>query len=283
MCFGVFPDQIAEVFGGRVDRIAYMELFVRESGPVGAPAIVFLHGAEEHNGWSWEPVVERMQRYRCLVPDLPGLGKSFHRGPFEMGRAATAVAEVIRSRVATGRVHVVGFSLGAQVAVQLLATEPELVDRAVLCGTIINTLPGARLMARLLGLLARVWFPWVINRRNARDVRTPSAKIDDYREVVTGAQVAHVVAASAGFTLLEGLDKSDSPTLFLTGAKEIRFVRHSAAALAQRMPNGVNRVAIGMGHDWPLRYPDLFSRTVDGWLTGTALPLEIGLPNSGRR
>ena len=41
------------------------------------------------------------------------------------------------------------------------------------------------------------------------------------------------------------------------------------------MPNGVDRVAIGMVHDWPLRYPDLFSRTVDGWLTDTALPPEI--------
>ena len=49
----------------------------------------------------------------------------------------------------------------------------------------------------------------------------------------------------------------------------------SAVALAQPMPNGVDRVASGMHHDWPLRYPDLFSRTVDGWLSGTALPREI--------
>jgi hypothetical protein len=108
----------------------------------------------------------------------------------------------------------------------------------------------------------------------------------DYPEdvrLMTGAQLAHLVVASAGFTPPERLDQSDSPTLFLTGAKEMRFVRRSAAALAQRMPNGVDRVAIGMLHDWPLRYPDLFSRTVDSWLNDTALPPEIGLPNSDRR
>ena len=55
-----------------------MDLFVRESGPVGAPTIVFLHGAYT-SGWSWEPVVERMQHYRCLVPDLPHYGKSFEQ------------------------------------------------------------------------------------------------------------------------------------------------------------------------------------------------------------
>jgi hypothetical protein len=71
--------------------------------------------------------------------------------------------------------------------------------------------------------------------------------------------------------------------LFLTGAKEARFVRRWAAALAQPMPNGVDRIAIGLRHDWPLRDPDLFSRTVNGWLIDGALPPEIALPSSGRR
>ena len=264
-----------------------MDLFVRESGPVGAPAIVFLHGGDM-SGWSWEPVVERMQQYHCLVPDLPQYGKSFQHGPFEMGRAADAVAELIRSRVGTGRAHVVGYSLGAQVGAQLLATEPKLVDRAVLCGTIINTMPFVRLTRHLLGLLARnTWYHSVMSRyRNARHAGIPSANIDDYREdvrLMPAEQLAHIVEASTGFTLPQGLDKSDSPTLFLTGSKEIRFVRRSAAALAQQMPNGVDGVAIDMAHDWPLRYPDLFSRTVDCWLTDTALPPEIALSNSGRR
>ena len=96
------------------------------------------------SGWSWEPVVQRMQGYHCLVPDLTGFGKSFEQGPFEMDRAADAVADVIRSRVGSGRANVVGLSLGAQVGVQLLATEPKLVDRAVLCGTVINRMPGTR-------------------------------------------------------------------------------------------------------------------------------------------
>jgi pimeloyl-ACP methyl ester carboxylesterase len=263
-----------------------MDLFVRESGPVGAPTIVFLHGAKM-SGWSWQPVVQRMQRYHCLAPDLPYYGKSFQEEPFEMGRAADAVAELIRSRVARGRAHVVGFSLGAQVGVQLLATEPKLVDRAVMCGTVINTMPYVGLTQRPLGLLARMrWFRRAINRLgNARRMQMSAASIDDYREdvrLITGEKLVHIIAASSGFTLPPGIDKSDSPTLFLTGAKEMWFVHRWAATLAQHMPNGVDRVAIGMRHDWPLRYTDLFSRTVDGWLNGTALPPEIALPSAGR-
>jgi hypothetical protein len=49
------------------------------------------------------------------------------------------------------------------------------------------------------------------------------------------------------------------------------------------MPNGVDRIATGMPHDWPTHYPDLFARTVDGWLTDSALPPEIASPDSVRR
>lgn len=264
-----------------------MDLFVRESGPVGAPAIVFLHGAYT-SGWSWEPVVERMQQYRCLVPDLPHFGKSFARGPFEMGRAAAAVAELIRSRVDLGRAHVVGLSLGAQVGVQLLATEPKLVDRAVLCGTFVNRMPWVQVTRRLVALPARnSMYRWMVGRyRNAWQAMVPPARIDEYREDVrlaTSGQLADVIMASSGFTLPRELDKSDSPTLFLTGGKELPVVRRWAAALAQQMPNGVDRVATGMSHDWPTNRPELFAPTVDGWLTDGALPPEITLPKSGRR
>jgi pimeloyl-ACP methyl ester carboxylesterase len=256
-----------------------VNLFVRESGPVGAPAIVFLHGGTM-SGWSWEPVIQRMQGYHCLVPDLTGFGKSSQQGPFEMDRAADAVAEIIRSRVASSRAHVVGLSLGAQVGVQLVASEPKLVDRAVLCGTVINTMSGVELMQRLVVSLARTtWFRRAIRRRwNAHDAAIPVARVNDFRDdvsLITGAQFAHIVAASARFTLPESLDKSDTPTLFLTGGKETRLAHGSAAALSQQMPNGVAMVATGMHHYWPLHYPDLFSRTIDGWLSGTTLPVEI--------
>jgi pimeloyl-ACP methyl ester carboxylesterase len=256
-----------------------MDLFVRESGPTGAPTIVFLHGGTM-SGWCWQPVVERMQQYRCLVPDLPQFGKSFELGPFEMGRAADAVAELIRSRAGTGRAHVVGFSLGAQVGVRLLASDSKLVDRAVLCGTVVNTRSGVELMQRLVVPIARTaWFRGAIRRRwNPHPVGIPAARLDDYRNdvnLITGAQFAHVVAASARFTLPERLETVDTPTLFLSGGKETRLARRSAAALAQPMPNGVDRVASGMRHDWPLSDPELFARTVDGWLSGAALPREI--------
>lgn len=260
-----------------------MDLYVRESGPDGAPAIVFLHGAKM-SGWCWQPVVEQMPQYRCLVPDLPHFGQSFQQGPFEMGRAVDAVAELIRSRVGAGRAHVVGFSLGAQVGVQLLASDAKLVDRAVLSGTVINSRAGVALMQHLVLPLARTaWFRTAVRRRwNARQPGLPADRLAHYREDVnrsTGTQFADIIAASGRFTCPSGLNNSATATLFLTGGNETRLAHRSAAALARAMPDGIDRVVRGMGHDWPLRYPDLFSRTANGWLSGTALPLEIGPPS----
>lgn len=256
-------------------------MFVRESGPLDAPTIVFLHGGLM-SGWTWGPVVEQLRHYRCLVPDLPQYGKSFQQGPFEMSRAAEAVAELIRTRAETGRVHLVGYSLGAQVGVQLLAAEPRLIDRAVLCGAYVNTLPAVQLTRRMAWHLARTrWFRWVVINRHW-DARH-AAEIDGYDEDARlngGAGYAHIAVASAGFTLPEGLGNSYTPTLFITGGEELRLARRWAAALAGSMPNGFGGIAAGMSHDWPLRNPDLFSRAVDAWLSGSSLPAELSLPAS---
>ncbi|WP_431230965.1 alpha/beta fold hydrolase [Mycolicibacterium psychrotolerans] len=131
---------------------------------------------------------------------------------------------------------------------------------------------------RLAGLLARTaWFRWAIIDR-FWDERH-AAQNDDYHDdarLNSGAQLAHISVASAGFTLPEGLDKSNAPTLFLSGGKELRLIHRVAAMLAKSMPNGVDQVAADMDHDWTLGNPDLFSRTVDAWFSGDSLPPEIG-------
>lgn len=256
-----------------------MGLFVRDVGPREAPTVVFLHGAHT-SGWCWAPVIERLPGYHCLAPDLPRYGKSYQHGPFEMRSAADAVAEIIRSRGRDCRVHLVGFSLGAQVAAQLLATEPSLVGRAVLCGTSLNTLPCVGVTQRALGAFARSgWGQRMIKRDwDQRHAKMPVAATEDRHEDVllaTGEWLAGIAIATSGFTLPAGLKTCNVPTLCLTGSGEMRVVRHWNAAVARAMPNGVRGIANGMRHDWPLTCPDLLARSVDAWLSESDLPAEI--------
>ena len=57
-----------------------MSLFLRESGPVSAPTIVFLHGGGV-SGWSWQSQIEAFPDYHLLVPDLPEHGRSLNKAP----------------------------------------------------------------------------------------------------------------------------------------------------------------------------------------------------------
>ena len=97
-----------------------MSLFIRESGPVSAPTIVFLHGGGV-SGWSWQPQIEAFPDYDLLVPDLPEHGRSLAEAPFTIPDAAVRIADLIRDRGHDGRAHVIGLSLGVgHPAIQLL-------------------------------------------------------------------------------------------------------------------------------------------------------------------
>ncbi|PRC46428.1 hypothetical protein C6A85_90125, partial [Mycobacterium sp. ITM-2017-0098] len=138
----------------------------------------------------------------------------------------------------------------------------------------------ARSMQFLAERLARMRsFRRLINRLlTARQVPIPKAKIHDYRQdlrLSSGAELADIVGASVRFTLPRGLGASDAQALFVAGAEEMPCARWSGAALARSLPNGTDRLAIGMRHDWPLRFPDLFARVVDAWFSNADLPPEI--------
>jgi pimeloyl-ACP methyl ester carboxylesterase len=60
------------------------------------------------------------------------------------GQAARLVAELIEERAAGGRAHVVGLSLGGSIALELLATRPDLLDHVIVdgCGALHSPIAG---------------------------------------------------------------------------------------------------------------------------------------------
>lgn len=93
-----------------------MSLYVQEFGPTGAPTVVFLHGGGVA-GWMWQPQIEQLNDFHCLVPDLPEQGQSVDEKPFTIQDSAERIAELIQLRAHNGKSHVVGLSQGAQIIV----------------------------------------------------------------------------------------------------------------------------------------------------------------------
>lgn len=103
------------------------------AGPVGAPPIVFIHGAMMGRS-VWHPQIDALSdRYRCISLDQPGHG-TLKDSRFTLDVAVANVLDAI-DREAGGRSVVVGLSLGGYVAMTLAGRHPEKVRGLVIAGS----------------------------------------------------------------------------------------------------------------------------------------------------
>jgi pimeloyl-ACP methyl ester carboxylesterase len=128
-----------------------MGLSVKETGQKNKTSIVFLHG-EGTSGWMWQAQIDQLTSYHILVPDLPEHRGSMIEGAFSIASSAEKVADIIRKKAHGGRANVIGFSLGGQVAIQLLSIAPELVESAVVSGVLVRSNLESKIRLSLLEL-----------------------------------------------------------------------------------------------------------------------------------
>lgn len=93
------------------------------------PALL-LHGVPQ-TGVAWRELAPELARDRIvIVPDLPGLGGSERRGPYDVSTVAAHLAELVLHEV-DGPVDVVGHDWGGSLALALAGSRPDLVRRLV--------------------------------------------------------------------------------------------------------------------------------------------------------
>jgi pimeloyl-ACP methyl ester carboxylesterase len=265
-------------------------LSVRECGPASAPTICFLHGGGI-SGWMWRPQVEALQEtYHCLIPDLPEHGLSAAIQPFTIADAARRVAELIRERGHGGRAHVIGLSEGAQIAVQLLGSAPEIVDHAIISSALVHPLPGVSLLGpRAFALIFRLFAaPFLRSDTYVRlNMRYGNALPEQYFAEVhedsrrmTVNSFTHMLLENQRFRIPSGLEQVQVPALIIAGQHELAIVRRSARDLAAALPAGQGYLVSfskrgAEEHSWNLQRPELFNAVTRAWLTGQPLPPEL--------
>ena len=117
---------VAAVDGDRIldrtIRLAYQD--TAPAGGAGAPAVVLLHGSPGSQHDFATVVPELAQRYRVIVPDLPGFGSSEHDIPDYSFRAHARYLVELLDALGVDDAHVVGFSMGGGVALSLADLKP---------------------------------------------------------------------------------------------------------------------------------------------------------------
>jgi pimeloyl-ACP methyl ester carboxylesterase len=116
----------------RTTRIGGYEIHSLEYGR-GEEDLILVHGLSGSSRWWARNIPDLAERYRVFIPDLIGFGRSPRpRGRLpSIGHLANVLGEWIR-RVGRPEAHVVGHSMGGQLAIHLAAEHPDQVTRLVL-------------------------------------------------------------------------------------------------------------------------------------------------------
>ena len=259
--------QIATEF--TTSRVAGLN--VHETGVQGSPAVVFLHGVG-NSGAMWRRHMQLLGDYHCLAPDLPGFGLSRDLEWVSRSDTGKRVAELIGSKVPAGRAHVVGLSLGASVAHELLARRPDLLDRVVIDGCAALPWWGTPLLKAGVAAVSAflhtsavvdaIGRGWGLDEKTKADLRAASRQA--FRRGFAHANDVRISRAEIAATC---------PTLLVAGERETYPpVRASNAALAALMPDATARFVPGKRHGWIGEEPALHIRMVEAWLRDDPLP-----------
>jgi len=258
-----------------------MNLYVEEKGQENAETILFLHGGGMA-GWMWKEQVEVFKDYHLIIPDLPEHGKSIDIKPFTIEGAADRIIDLIRAMAKGGKANLVGISLGAQIILQILSKSPEVVDHAMISGTLVHSIPHTETFLKLLDYLIKVYQPVkdtdFFIKANMRTYNIPKNLFNEFKEstyLIKPASLDRILHENMLFQMPTGLNHTDVPVLVMDGGKEYKVIKESAQDLLEVLPNATGITAPKLGHVWNIENPDLFNRVLRSWIMDENLPEEV--------
>ena len=230
--------------------------------------VVFLHGAGL-GGWMWRQQIETLTPFRCITPDLPGHGANLGMPWTSIRDSAGWVADLI-AREAGGRAHIVGLSLGAVVGYELITNFPDSVDRLVLSGGNGAGKPGRSMLSRFMRAMMPLARSRLMVAATLAAMKVPKEdrpKGHQAMAEMTSDSLSTMVEQVLAYRLDDVLRSRPHRVLAIAGSMEAPTIKHTVRRLAEMMPNSEAREIPRGLHTWNWQYPELFSRTVDEWLS----------------
>jgi pimeloyl-ACP methyl ester carboxylesterase len=228
---------------------------VAERG-TGVP-IVFLHGGTGTGAVDWGEIADRLSaRYRTAVVDLRGHGRSSHEGAeFGIVRFGLDTLHVLRA-LGLERAVLVGFSVGGNTLLGLLARDPRPALALVTIGASARGEPE-----RVQEIMAGGWPAYLTELEHA--VGTGP----EYWRELRG-MLAHDWARNVTFSD-EELQRITCPVLVCHGTGDrvqpVDYAEHLAAGL----PDGELFLVEDAGHAVQREQPDLFVAKLEEFLERT--------------
>jgi len=252
-------------------------LHYREYGDKDASLIVFLHGGGV-SSWMWDKQVQYLTNYHCVTVDLPEQGQSTQEDEFSIEHSAFRIIELI-NELANGKgVAVIGFSLGAQVLVQMLSYRTDLINYAIINSALVKP---SRLGEKVISPLIRLTFPLIKNKTFSKLQAKTLFIGEEYFEKYYNEScqmerntLVRILKENMSFEIPAGFSEAKGKILVTLGEKEKAIMKKSASEIVNCNENCTGVIISGIGHGVPLSKPDLFNQIIEKWINGEEVPEE---------
>jgi valacyclovir hydrolase len=234
----------------------------------GAP-LLLLHGftgtARSHLGG----LIDALSAdHRVIAPDLRGYGASrppVRDFPPDFYRRDAADMAALLDAIAPGPVVLLGFSDGAESAILLAATRPDLVRGVVSWGV-------AGVISAQMAAAAQAWLPpasWEESRPEWRAEIIATQGEEQFAPQVEGwAAAAQAIHRAGGNICYQEAESVACPVLLVNGDGEVNNLPEDFFRLGARLPNGRAVIIAGSGHSIQDDQPAALLEYIRGSLGG---------------
>ncbi|MFB2586509.1 alpha/beta fold hydrolase [Herbiconiux liukaitaii] len=244
-------------------------MYVSDAGPTSADPVVLLHGGGVA-GWMWDAVRARLETtYRVIVPDLPGHGRSADEPYISHTHTLELLRSSLSAAVQDRPLSIIGFSLGAQLAIRAASEWPGLVERVAVISAQAKPLPFPAMTLQALKLTAPLarqrWFA----KLQAKELFIPSRLMEDYistSAAITAPTLLAAVRDNIAFQVPAGWASFPGQALVMVGEKERRLMRDSASTIHTALPTSELEIVRDCGHGIPLQQPEWFAERMIEWM-----------------
>ena len=261
--------------------IDWLAAAARDNGDPGDPALLLLHGFTGTGSvWATFGAGLRRRHIRTIAPDLPGHGRSASPASASVERTAQDMAGLLE-RLGAAPAGVLGYSLGARVALRLAVVHPDAVARLVLESPSAGIADAAEREARrradeqLADEIERDGIEAFVDRWERNPIFASHARLDprvarvqrEFRLRNTAAGLAlslRVAGQGAMQPLHDRLGSVRAPTLVIAGALDP--ARPRAELVAAGIPGARLAIVDRAGHTPHLERPTAFRRLVIDFL-----------------
>lgn len=246
-----------------------MDLHFEEHGNKDGAIMLFLHGGGV-GSWMWDQQIKHFTEYHCFTVDLPEQGENKGSGLFSIADSARKINALLEKLKNGKKVIVIGFSLGAQVAIQMLSEQRTLIDYAMINSALVRPMPYLK---KLIKPAVSLTHPLTSNRTfaklQAKTLHIGEGYFEQYYQAsseMSSETLSRILIENMTFSIPLSFNNTKAKVLVTVGELEKAVMHKSAQDIALGCSNSQCAIVSGVGHGAPIAAASTFNNMLEDWL-----------------